>query len=194
MTGCPAASKPDDVAETLHRPCRNLGRERQRLAAFLLQLEPIALRAAVALERDDAGLVALGGRQLPLADHVLGQVGRALRAGRRGGGNRQHKHQRGEGPLASSAALDRRFRNGRRRQLAVEPVLEVLDDQAVHRLARQHRGQPTCGSSTTFCIAFSASGIDGSLANTSRPAAMISRFCSAAISAGACRPRCRATC
>src|ERR1700730_9678966 len=63
--------QPDDIAEALDIPGDDILGERQRRRAARLELELEALRSRVALERDDAGLAAIGGRQLPLADHVL---------------------------------------------------------------------------------------------------------------------------
>ena len=53
--------------------------------------------------------------------------------------------------------------------------------------------EPICGSSTTFCMAFSSSGTFGSLANTSSPAARMVPDFSAATSAGSSTTEPRAT-
>ncbi|MGY4346778.1 hypothetical protein ACVWXM_003245 [Bradyrhizobium sp. GM7.3] len=68
----------DDV-ETPDAPGDDVLGERQRGLAGRLQLELEALRRGVGLERDDAGLAALGGRELPLPGHLLLQGRRILR-------------------------------------------------------------------------------------------------------------------
>jgi hypothetical protein len=64
--------QPHDV-QPLDAPGHDILGEGQRRGAAGLELKLEALRAGIALQRDDTGLAALGGRQFPLPDHVLFQ-------------------------------------------------------------------------------------------------------------------------
>ena len=72
--------QPHDI-QSLDIPGRDILGERQRRRAAGLEFKLEALRRRIAFQRDHAGLAALGGRQLPLADHVLFQGRGILRPG-----------------------------------------------------------------------------------------------------------------
>ena len=102
---------PDDI-QPLDVPGGDILGEGQRLGASRLELKPEALRARIAFQGDDAGFAALGGREFPLADHVLLQGRGILRDGRRRADQRaqQRRHRDAEAgphqrPFAGVSAI-----------------------------------------------------------------------------------------
>ena len=85
--------QPHDV-QSLDAPGRDILGERQRRGAAGLEFKLQALRRRIALQRDDAGLAAFGGRELPLADHVLFQGRGILRPRRRSAGDRRQQRRK----------------------------------------------------------------------------------------------------
>src|SRR3954468_12346923 len=182
----------DDV-ETPDAPRDDILGEGQRGLAGRLQLELEALSSSVGLERDDAGLAALGGRELPLPGHLLLQGRRILRmrsadrgqVGRDGECNApKTSHQR---PLNGVSAT------GVSGALPENQDLRLSTTSWSIALRVTTEAEPICGSSTTFCMVLSSSGTFGSAANTSRPAARMVPDLSAWTSAGSSITEPRAT-
>jgi hypothetical protein len=87
----------DDI-EAFDVPGGDVLGERERRGATRLEFEFHALRGCITLQRNDAGLAALCGRELPLADHVFLQGCRILRDGRMRTSQRRHQHRYREAP------------------------------------------------------------------------------------------------
>src|ERR1700722_4862353 len=181
--------------QSLDVPGRDILGERQRRGAAGLKFKLQPLRPGIAFQRDDAGLAAFGGRQLPLADHVFFQRGRILRPRRRYAIDR--RQQRREHDAGATTCHQRPFAG-----VSATGVSGGFPANQAFRLSTTNwsmafrvttDAEPICGSSTTFCIARSSSGTFGSLSNTSSPAARMVPDLSAAIKAGSSTTEPRAT-
>src|SRR5262249_6288734 len=139
--------------------------------AFLGHIERAAGARHVELERDDAGLVAVGVRHLPAAEHRIDRVARrraGLRCGVRDAGQREREGKQIE-PHANNFPHLRRGGHG----VSGTGVSGFLPAAQAMRLSITSwfmalrvgtEPEPTWGSSTTLSIAMSSGGTCGSLA------------------------------
>src|SRR6202011_4952776 len=159
--------------------------------AVLGKIEGAARPRNVELEGDDAGLVALGVRHFPAAEHRIDRIARR-RAGLRGGvGDAREQQTQREETETMPHAKPPHFRLGGH-GVSGTGVSGFLPAAQATRLSTTSwfmalrvgtEPDPTWGSSTTLSIAISSGGTCGSLAYTASPAERILRSLSAAISA-----------
>src|SRR6185437_10016304 len=169
---------------SLDAPGGDIPGEGQRRRAARLEFKLETLRRRIAFQRDHAGLAAVGGRELPLADHVRFQGRGILRPRRRSTDDRgRQRHRRDVGTPRHQRRFAGVSATGVSGGFPANQALRLSTTSWSIALRVTTEAEPICGSSTTFGSAFNSSGTFGSFSNTSRPAARIVPDFSAAISA-----------